>query len=207
MAILCFNLADILVKPKNNINFLGVNHMSNLNIYQYLSNLDSLKSILTTLISIAVGSFTTYKVLNTVFQRENILFENLDRKLQMFDPPNQHDKDMNAELTEIKRNPLFKKVEPILIKGHNPNQITIVNNKSLVILGVGINFDYFEAVFNEAKRQRSPIIIYTYGDNQALKQNHWSLLNTYRWYSVSNTPLRLISDIFAILSTFVSENT
>ncbi|MFN6484754.1 MULTISPECIES: hypothetical protein [unclassified Nostoc] len=112
---------------------------------------------------------------------------------------------MNAEFAEIKKNPLFKKVEPIILNT-NIMQISNINNESLIILGVGNDFNYFEAVFNEAKRQRSPVIIYTYGDSTVLQANHWNLLNTYRWYSVSTSPLRLISDIFAILSTFTYED-
>lgn len=181
-----------------------MNNMNGQTIYQHLSNLDLLIGTLTILSSIAVGSFTTYKVLNTIFKREKILFKNLNRKIQIFDPPNRHNRDMRAEFAEIQKNPLFK-VEPI-ITGVSTNQITNINSKSLIILGVGNNFNYFEDVFNEARSQRSPIIIYTYGDSTVLQANHWNLLNTYRWYSVSTSPLRLISDIFAILSTFTYED-
>ncbi|AFY43423.1 hypothetical protein [Nostoc sp. PCC 7107] len=180
--------------------------MNGQTIYQNLSNLDLLIGILTIFSSIAVGSFTTYKFLDIIFKRERILFKNLERKIKIFDPPNKCNRDMSAEFAEIQKNPLFKKVEPILIPNTNIMQISNINHGSLIILGVGNDFNYFEAVFNEAKRQRSPIIIYTYGDSQVLQKNHWDLLNTYRWYSVSTSPLRLISDIFAILSTFIYED-
>lgn len=64
-----------------------MNNMNGQTIYQHLSNLDLLIGTLTILSSIAVGSFTTYKVLNTIFKREKILFKNLKRKIQIFDPP------------------------------------------------------------------------------------------------------------------------
>jgi hypothetical protein len=70
-------------------------------------------------------------------------------------------------------------------------------------LGYGDDFPFFKAVFDKAVSYKIPIIIYTYGDSKALEPKHWNLLNNYQWYSVCNTPIRLISDIFTILSTFI----
>ncbi|MBE9053080.1 hypothetical protein IQ243_22175 [Nostocales cyanobacterium LEGE 11386] len=176
--------------------------MSNLNIYQYLSNLDSLKSILTTLISIAVGSFTTYKVLNTVFKREQILFNNLQRKIKVFYPPYENNKEMEVEFEEIANNRLFNAD----FRTCDIRKINNIDSKSLVIIGFGSDFNFFESVYVKATQYKIPIIIYTYGKSRVLEPKHWDVLNRYQWYSVCNTPIRLISDIFTILSTFTYED-
>ncbi|MBD2453289.1 hypothetical protein H6G80_04260 [Nostoc sp. FACHB-87] len=71
--------------------------MNGQTIYQNLSNLDLLIGILTIFSSIAVGAFTTYKFLDTIFKRKRILFKILERKIKIFDPPNKCNRDMNAE--------------------------------------------------------------------------------------------------------------
>jgi hypothetical protein len=172
--------------------------MNSQTIYQNLSNFDSFKSIITTLISIAIGSFTTYKVLNNIFKREQILFNNLQRKIKVFYPPTENKKEMEVEFDEIKKNRLFNAD----FRTCDIRNVNNIDSKSLVIIGCGSDFSYFESVYFEAKRYRIPIIIYTYGDSKALEEKHWNLLNTYQWYSVCNTPIRLISDLFTILSTF-----
>ncbi|WP_414754266.1 hypothetical protein [Anabaena sp. CCY 9910] len=81
--------------------------MNGQTIYQYLSNLDLLIGILTILLSMAIGAFTTYKVLNILLKREKIFFNNLQRKIKVFYPPYENKKEMEVEFEEIKNNRLF----------------------------------------------------------------------------------------------------
>ncbi|MEL7246501.1 MAG: hypothetical protein AAFX46_18155 [Cyanobacteria bacterium J06636_27] len=108
---------------------------------------------------------------------------------------------MKDEVDVIQKNPLFKSLP---IERHS-SRLAINNNVDkdcMVILGIGNDFTYFKEVFDRAKNFNIPLIVYTYGDSKALTKDHWNLLNSYQWYSVCNTPLRLISEIFNILSTF-----
>ncbi|MBD2603857.1 hypothetical protein H6G81_04740 [Scytonema hofmannii FACHB-248] len=82
--------------------------MNGQTIYQNLSNLDLLIGTLTILSSIAVGSFTTYKVLNSLFKREQIFFKNLQRKIKVFYPPYENNKEMEVEFEEIQNNRFLK---------------------------------------------------------------------------------------------------
>lgn len=176
--------------------------MNGQTIYQYLSNLDLLIGILTILLSMAVGAFTTYKVVNNLLKRERIFFNNLKRKIKVFYPPYENNKEMEVEFEEIQKNRLFNAD----FKTCDIRKINNIDTKSLVIIGCGSDFSYFESVYLKATQYKIPVIIYTYGDSRALESKHWDLLNTYQWYSVCNTPIRLISDIFTILSTFTYED-
>lgn len=176
--------------------------MNGQTIYQHLSNLDLLIGILIILFSIAIGSFTTYKVINTIFQREKIFFHNLQRTIKVFYPPYENNKEMEVEFEEIKNNHLFNAD----FKTCDIRKINNIDIKSLVIISCGSDFSYFESVYIKATQYKIPVIIYTYGDSRALESKHWDLLNRYQWYSVCNTPIRLISDIFTILSTFTYED-
>jgi len=131
------------------------------------------------------------------------LFRNFKRKVIVLAPENKYGQQMNMEdeVDVIKTNPLFKSLS---VERHS-SQRSInkkVDKNCMIILGIGNDFSYFEEAFNAAKLYKIPLIIYTYGDNRALETIHWDLLNSYQWYSVCVTPLRLISEIFNILSTF-----
>lgn len=172
------------------------------NIFQALTSADALRSLISTLISMGTGVFITYKFLFFVYRKEMKLFRNFKRKLIVFAPENKYGLDMNmeAEVDVIKTNPLFKSLS--IDKKSSRQFINNIDKTSLVILGIGNDFTYFKEVFDRARNYKIPLIIYTYGDNRALEPIHWNLLNSYQWYSVCITPLRLISEIFNILSTF-----
>ncbi|GJD21283.1 hypothetical protein RIVM261_062390 [Rivularia sp. IAM M-261] len=169
-------------------------------VYQTLTNFDSFKSLITTLISMAIAATLTYKIVLFTLKKEVRLFKNLKTKIQVFDPPNKYNKNMQIECDEIDNNPLFNKT--IRFSDADPRHRNSIGTKSLIILGYGDDFTFFETIFNKATDYEIPVIIYTYGDSRALEQKHFDLLNKYRWYSVCNTPIRLISDVFTILSTF-----
>ena len=109
---------------------------------------------------------------------------------------------MEVEFDEISNNPLFNAD----FKTCDIRKANNIDRKSLVIIGLGSDFFYFKSVYQKATGYKIPIIIYTYGNSRALEQQHWDLLNEYQWYSVCNTPIRLISDIFTILSTFTYQD-
>ncbi|MEH2195472.1 MAG: hypothetical protein V7K98_22925 [Nostoc sp.] len=176
--------------------------MNGQTIYQHLSNLDLLVGTLTIIFSIATGSLLTYKVMNTILKREKIFFHNLQRKIKVFYPPYENNKEMEVEFEEIKNNRLFNAD----FRTCDIRKINNIDTKSLVIIGCGSDFSYFESVYIKATQYKIPVIIYTYGDSRALESKHWDLLNRYQWYSVCNTPIRLISDVFTILSTFTYED-
>ncbi len=170
-------------------------------IYQTLTNLDSFKSLIGTLITMAIGAAITYRLLTFTLKKEIKLFKNLRREIKIFDPPNKYLKDMKNEFEEIEKNPLFK----VKYRNSSVNRMAInnIDDGCLVILGYCDDFTFFQEVFNKSADYKIPIIIYTYGDSRVLEQKHWDLLNNYQWYSVCTTPIRLISDIFTILSTFI----
>ncbi|AFY55869.1 hypothetical protein Riv7116_3413 [Rivularia sp. PCC 7116] len=172
------------------------------NIFQALTSADALRSLIFTLISMGIGAFITYKFLFFIYRKEMKLFRNFKRKLIVLAPENKYGQNMNMEdeVEIIKTNPLFNSLS--VKRSSSLRYSNNIDKNCFIILGIGNDFTYFKEAFDKAKNNNITLIIYTYGDNRALEPIHWNLLNSYQWYSVCVTPLRLISEIFNILSTF-----
>jgi len=76
-----------------------------------------------------------------------------------------------------------------------------IKEHSLIVYCVkGKDVENFESDFKDISQNKIPIVIYTFGSNNVLNGKFEFMNQTYPWYSVCNTPLRLKADIFSILS-------
>ena len=57
----------------------------------------------------------------------------------------------------------------------------------------------FDDIFNGAKNAGVPAIVYSKNE---IPKNVFDSLRNYSWYSTCQVPLRLVNDVFTILSTF-----
>lgn len=148
--------------------------------------------------SIITGSIGAFAYIKLFYKREKIINDNLKRPIKIFFPPGNTQKDMEMEYNLLSRSGLFNVEKPT---GDTRDAIRL-DKHSLVILGCDRKMGNFDAVFKKVQEKKIPILVYTFGDNQALQPEHWKALNEYPYYSVCNTPLRLTSDVFTMLSTF-----
>ena len=148
--------------------------------------------------SLVTGIIGAFSYMRLFYKREKIINDNLKRPIKIFFPPNNSSCTMETEFNLLSKSGLFNVEKPT-----SDQKDTIrITNHSLVILGCDKNSDHFKKVFEKVKSEKVPILIYTFGDNQALGKEQWKDLYDYPYYSVCNTPLRLVSDVFTLLSTF-----
>lgn len=152
-------------------------------------------------ISIVTGFIGALSYIKLFYKREKIINDNLKRPIKIFFPPGDIKNNMEMEYHLLSRSGLFNIEKPT-----SDSRDTIrINGHSLVILGCNKEMQNFDTVFTKAQQEKIPVLIYTFGDNKILQPEHWKKLNNYPYYSVCNTPLRLSSDVFTMLSTFSSK--
>jgi len=104
--------------------------------------------------------------------------------------------DMELETKLLRDSKLFNIPEDPTDKHQNIDRI---KNHSLIIIGYSNNMSNFDAIFTGAKSAGIPVIIYS---KDRIPDDVFQGLRDYSWYSTCQVPLRLINDVFTILSTF-----
>jgi len=108
---------------------------------------------------------------------------------------------IESEVESISRNGLFK--NPNVWSDARCN--TFLTDHSVVIIAITDSTDVeaFRSVYEKAKELSKPVIIYTAGNRQtSFINDNRTLICSYAFHSIATTPLRLMADIFATLSTF-----
>lgn len=165
---------------------------------EILNSLSLLHWLIFISVSLGTGFLGALSYIGLFYKREKIISDNLKRPIKIFCPPGNSQKNMEMEYNLLSRSGLFNVEKPT---GDSRDSIRL-DKHSLVILGCDRKMENFDAVFKKAQEQKIPVLVYTFGDNQALQAEQWKSLNDYPYYSVCNTPLRLTSDVFTMLSTF-----
>ncbi len=135
-----------------------------------------------------------------VFRRQWRLFKNISKPLIFINLTDVAD-GMSVEAAMLKKSGFFSTPEV----SSDPRSIDLIDRQSLIILGVGdtTNLERFKEIYTKIKGLTKPVIIYTLGnrDTSFLRDNN-TLVKSYSFHTIATTPLRLVSDIFTILSTF-----
>lgn len=165
-----------------------------------LGNISTIFWIIGIILSFFAGAAVVVAFVNSFFKREMIIFNNLKRPIKIFYPSGSQTDNMEMEFKLLAKSGLFNVEKPT-----NDSRDTVnITNHSLVILGCDKQMGNFDDVFDKVQEQKIPVLLYTFGDNEALKPEHWAKLKKYPYYSVCNSPLRLVSDVLTVLSTFPS---
>jgi len=160
------------------------------------------QGLITALDVYSVILFFVYFVLEVVacfafftffFRKEIRLFKNRKRPIMIFKSAGE---DMEIETKLLRDSQLFNIPEEPTDKHQNIDRI---KNHSLIIIGYSAGMTNFEDIFNGAKNAGIPIIIYS---KDKIPDDIFNKLRNYSWYSICQVPLRLINDVFTILSTF-----
>lgn len=165
-----------------------------------LGNINTIYWLIGIVIAFFAGIAAAVAYINSFYKRERIIFNNLKRPIKMFYPSSSSGNSMDMEFKLLTKSGLFNVEKPT-----NDSRDTVnITNHSLVILGCNKQMANFDSIFDKVQQEKIPILVYTFGDNEALKPEHWKKLNKYPYYSVCNSPLRLVSDVFTVMSTFPS---
>lgn len=125
-------------------------------------------------------------------KKERRLFKNLQRPIGIIST---EDKPMAHESILLKMVGFFDIKEP----SSDGRAIDLMNGNRLIIIGYSPNSQDFKNAFNAAKQHEIPVIVYA-GPTRITEED-MKLLQGYSHHSMCNTPLRLISDVFAMMST------
>lgn len=99
----------------------------------------------------------------------------------------------------LKRVGYFKKVKPVTADKRNLN---LLEDCALIVVGYSPDSEVYKATFKYAEAEKLPIIVFA-GKNE-LDRNGEDFKNLmgYSFGSLCQTELRLVSDVFAVMSTF-----
>lgn len=129
-------------------------------------------------------------------KKETRLFKNLQRPVEIIATET---KPMTLESVLLKRVGFFNIKDP----SSDSRAVDLMNGNRLVIIGYSPNSQAFKNAFNAAKQREIPVIVYA-GPTRITEED-MRLLQDYSHHSMCNTPLRLISDVFAMMSTLPEE--
>ena len=121
------------------------------------------------------------------------LFRNRQRPILIFKSQGE---DMQVETKLLRDCKLFNIPEEPTDKLQDINRIT---NHCLVIIGYSTGMKDFNKIYKGVQRFGVPVIIYSKGNIPA---SAMKTIKEYPWYSVCQVPLRLLNDVFTVLSTF-----
>ncbi len=119
------------------------------------------------------------------------LAKNCKREIIIFSSGSE---DMKIETDLLRATEFFK-----ITKDPFPNHALQITANCLVIIGYSDPMENFDKILREVETRRLPVIIYS---KKRLPDDITNRIKEYPLHSICQTPLRLISDVFAILSTF-----
>ena len=109
------------------------------------------------------------------------------------------DQSMDLETKLLRDSKFFNIPEDPTDRHQNTDRI---KNHGLIIVGYSPGMDGFQNILSTAKDKQIPIIIYAAPGAIDMKGDDYKLICSYSYHSICNVPLRLVNDVFTILSTF-----
>jgi hypothetical protein len=163
------------------------------NLWQGLITALDVYSVILFFVYFVLGVVACFAFFTFFFRKEIRLFKNRKRPIMIFKSAGE---DMEIETKLLRDSQLFNIPEEPTDKHQNIDRI---KNHSLIIIGYSAGMTNFEDIFNGAKNAGIPVIIYS---KDKIPDDIFNKLRNYSWYSSCQVPLRLINDVFTILSTF-----
>lgn len=161
------------------------------------------------LIKIAIGAVITaigaILLFLRAFSTNRRLAKNLGRRVFIYCPPdgkraNGDVKDMKREVGVLKNSGYFKIDE--VVTDFNSIEPKMIQDAGIVVIGYDKNMGHFKEFIALVKQHNKPLVVYTFELGIRLDPEHEIIFNSYKWSTLSSMPLRLVSDIFAIMASF-----
>lgn len=150
-------------------------------------------TLATLLIGFIGGVLSFLGFLLFFLKKEWRLYQNRKRPIMIFKSDSQN---MGLETKLLRDSKIFSVDEP----SENYQEIDRLDNHSPVILGYSPGMRGFEQILQGVKSKKVPLIIYA--NYETITREDAEKLKEYSYYSICNLPLRLMNDVFTILSTF-----
>lgn len=163
------------------------------NFWQNLTTALDIYSLVAFAVYFILGALVCFAFLSFFFRKEICLFNNRRRPIMIFKSTGE---DMEVETKLLRDSKLFNIPEDPTDKHQNIDRI---KDHSLIIIGYSAGMTNFGDIFNGAKSVGVPAIVYS---KDKIPDDVFNKLRNYSWYSTCQVPLRLINDVFTILSTF-----
>ena len=106
---------------------------------------------------------------------------------------------MEHEAELLERVGYFKKVKRVAADARN---LTLLDGSAVIVVGYSPDSTVYRDTFEYAKTHKLPLIVFA-GKNR-LSDEDRDALKVYSFSSLCETDLRLVSDVFAVMSTFRS---
>lgn len=151
----------------------------------------TLLQILISLISGAIGAAAWTRFFR---KKETRLFKNIQRPIGIISTA---DTSLQHEATLLKRVGFFNVEAP----SSDKRAVDVLDDKRLVIIGYSPNSKEFKDAFVAAMQRSIPVIVYS-KPGRIDDPEDMEMLQGYSHHSICNTPLRLVSDVFALMSTY-----
>lgn len=151
-----------------------------------------------TIIWIIISNVILYSCfLRFFFLKERRLYKNRKRPIMIF---KSKDQSMELETKLLRDSKFFNIPEDPTDRHQNTDRI---KNHGLIIVGYSPGMDGFKNILTTAKDKQIPIIIYAVPGAIDTKGDDYKLICSYSYNCMCNFPLRLVNDVFTILSTFL----
>lgn len=142
--------------------------------------------------SFVFGAGGGVTALNLAMKKQRRVLANLQRPVMVIGTPGEDMQSQTALLNEV----------GLFTVKYNCSEKAIdhlSNDHRLLVLGYGDRTQFFK-VFERARAVRMPILVYAKPDS--VPKEDRETISGYSFASLCNTDLRLISDVFAVMSTF-----
>ena len=106
---------------------------------------------------------------------------------------------MEHEAELLERVGYFKKVKRVDADARN---LTLLDGSAVIVVGYSPDSTVYKETFEYARTHKLPLIVYS-GKNRLSNEDR-DELKSYSFSSLCETDLRLVSDVFAVMSTFRS---
>lgn len=149
-------------------------------------------SLLQWVISLGLGAGAGVGVVKLALKKQRRVLANLQRPIMVIGTDGE---DMQSQAD------LLRKVDLFTVNYHRSEKALdhLSDEHRLLILGYG-DKDQFHRAFDCAKSRRMPVLVYAKPDS--VPKEDRDKISGYSFAALCNTDLRLVSDVFAVMSTF-----
>lgn len=161
-------------------------------IWDFVSNISTFTWLIWVLIIIVPFFVYFWKYIKTQIR----FWKNLRRKIYFLKTSAlkdlQNEKDLISNLNTFNIDSDIKDIS------WNVHKVDNLENKSVYIVWYDENYEKYSELFNHARINKIPLIIYA-KQWEIKKPEHWELINNYIYWDVANTPNRIAVMILNIL--------
>lgn len=143
-------------------------------------------------INLGLGAGGGVAVVRLALKKQRRVLANLQRPIMVIGTDGE---DMQSQVE------LLRKVDLFTVDYHRTDKATdhLSDDHRLLILGYG-NKAQFDQAFDCARTRRVPVLVYAKPDS--VPKEDREKISGYSFAALCNTDLRLVSDVFAVMSTF-----